>query len=228
VGDHVAYRGQPIALVVADTLPAATETAAAITAGYEAEPFAGTMEAEGAETLVQSDALPARSDIALGDADTAFAGSPVQVDNEFQGPPQHDVPMELMSSVIEWRAGTLVVHESRQTSGAIHNGLALQLRIDADAVQVISPSPGGGFGQRNSLLPHIGPLATAARRLGRPVKLMLTRPQTFHQAAVRPASLHRVRLDADPSGRLLAAIHKVDQQAWLSGTGPNGRCLLVQ
>jgi xanthine dehydrogenase YagR molybdenum-binding subunit len=52
----------------------------------------------------------------------------------------------------------------------------LQLGIDAGRVQVVSPSAGGGFGQRNSLLLHVAPLAIAARRLGRPVKLMLTRP----------------------------------------------------
>jgi xanthine dehydrogenase YagR molybdenum-binding subunit len=211
-GDHVAYRGQPIALVVAETLLAATEAAGMITADYEPEPFAATLEAQGTETLVQSEALPARGDTTVGDADATFAAAPVQVDAEYHGPPQHHVPMEPISSVVEWREDTLVVHESTQTSGAIQHGVALQLGIDAGRVQVISPSAGGGFGQRNSLLPHIGPLAIAARRLGRPVKLMLTRPQTFHQAAFRPASRQRLRLGADTSGRLLAAIHEIDQQ----------------
>jgi xanthine dehydrogenase YagR molybdenum-binding subunit len=211
-GDRIAYRGQPIALVVADTLLAATEAAGMITADYEPESFAATLEAEGTETLVQSKALPGRGDTVIGDADTAFAAAPVQVDAEFHGPPQHHVPMEQISSVVEWCGDTLVVHESTQTSGAIQHGVALQLGIDAGQVQVISQSAGGGFGQRNSLLLHIGPLAFAARRLGRPVKLMLTRPQAFHQAAFRPASRQRLRLGADASGRLLAAIHEIDQQ----------------
>ena len=210
--DRIAYRGQPIALVVADTLLAATEAADLITADYEPEPFAVTLEAEGAETIVQSQAIPMLADTAVGDADAAFAAAPVQVDAEFHGPPQHQVPMELISSVAEWRGDTLVVHEGTQTAGGVQNGVALQLGIDADRVQVISPWVGGGFGQKNSLQPHIGPLAIAARTLGRPVKLVLTRPQTFHQAAFRPASRQRIRLGADASGRLLAAIHEVDQQ----------------
>src|SRR5207302_9860959 len=56
------------------------------------------------------------------------------------------------------------------------------------------------------------PLAIAARRLGRPVTLVLPRTQTFHQASFRPLSRQRVRLGGDASGRLLAAIHEVDQQ----------------
>ncbi|GGK95639.1 xanthine dehydrogenase [Sphaerisporangium melleum] len=212
--DRIAYRGQPIALVVADTPLAATEAAELITAAYEPEPAAFTLDAPGAETLVQAQAIPIPmfADTAVGDADAAFAAAPVQVDVEVSGPNQHQVPMELIGGVVEWHGDTLVVHEGTQNSGAVQNGLARQLGISPDRVQVISPSVGGGFGQKNSLQPHIGPLAIAARRLGRPVKLVLTRPQTFHQASFRPASRQRVRLGADSSGRLVAAIHEIDQQ----------------
>jgi xanthine dehydrogenase YagR molybdenum-binding subunit len=213
-GDRIAFRGQPIALVVADTLLAATRAAELITAAYEPEPFAVTLEAPGTETVVQSQAIPIPlfADTVAGDADAAFAAAPVQVDAEFRGPAQHQVPMELISSVAEWHGDTLVVHEGTQNAGAIQHGLATQLGIDPGQVQVISPSVGGGFGQKNSLQPHIGPLAIAARRLRRPVKMMLPRTQTFHQGSFRPASRHRLRLGADASGRLLAAIHEVDQQ----------------
>jgi xanthine dehydrogenase YagR molybdenum-binding subunit len=214
MNDRIAYRGQPIALVVADTRLAATEAAELITATYQPDPVAVTLDAPGVETVVQSQAIPIPmlADTDVGDADAAFATAPVQVDVTFHGPAQHQVPMELISSVVEWRGDTLVVHEGTQNSGAIQNGVARQLGIDSGRVEVISPSVGGGFGQKNSLQPHIGPLAIAARRLSRPVKLMLTRPQTFHQASFRPASRQRVRLAADASGHLLAAIHDIDQQ----------------
>jgi len=214
VGDHIAYRGQPIAIVVAETPVAATEAAEAITAEYQPEPFALHLDSEGATTLVQEEAipLPFLADIKVGDPDAVIAGSPVQIDNVYEHPPQHAVPMELNGGVVEWQGDTLIVHEGTQNANAVRYGLAQQLGIDAANIEVRSPYLGGGFGQKNSLLLHIGPAAIVSRRLGRPVKLVLARPQTFHNGSFRPATKHRIRLGADESGRILAAIHEVDQQ----------------
>ncbi|MEV7039683.1 xanthine dehydrogenase family protein molybdopterin-binding subunit [Amycolatopsis sp. NPDC051061] len=212
--DHIAYRGQPIALIVAENLVAATEAAELVTAEYETEPFAVHLGAEGATTLVQEEAipLPFLADIKVGDADAAVDASPVRIDSTYEYAAQHAVPMELNGGVVEWRGDTLVVHEGTQNAAALRHGLAQQLGIDAADIEVRSPYVGGGFGQKNSLQPHLGPLALVARRLGRPVKLVLARTQTFHNGSFRPATRHRVRLGADASGKILAAVHEVDQQ----------------
>ncbi|WP_328993211.1 xanthine dehydrogenase family protein molybdopterin-binding subunit [Kribbella sp. NBC_01245] len=210
--DRIAYRGQPIALVVADDLVAATEAAALVTAEYDAEPIAVELDAPGAEVVLQSEAIPRLHDIVLGDADKAFEASAIKVDQEYGNPQQHPVPMELIASVVEWQGDNLVIHEGTQNAAGVQNGLARQLGISASKIEVVSPYVGGGFGQKNSLQPHIGPLAVAARKLGRPIKLVLPRAQTFHSSSYRPATHHRIRLGADASGRLQAAIHDVDQQ----------------
>ena len=214
LGDQVAYRGQPIALIVADTPVAATEAADLVVAEYEPEPFAVGLDADGATSVLQEEAipLPFLADVKVGDADAVFAESPVRVEGTFEHAPQHQVPMELISSIVEWRGDTVIVHEGTQNASALRNGLARQLGIDVANVEIVSPYVGGGFGQKNSLQPHLGPLAVVARRLGRPVKLVIPRPQTFHAASFRPASRHTVKLGADESGKLLAAVHEVDQQ----------------
>ncbi|MFF0086393.1 xanthine dehydrogenase family protein molybdopterin-binding subunit [Streptomyces canus] len=212
LSDVVAYRGQPIALIVADTLVAATEAAELVRARYETEPFAVGIDDEGATSLLQEEALSWFPDVKVGDAESAYAASPVQIDETYLHAAQHQVPMELISSVVEWRGDRLVVHESTQNAGALRHGVATQLNLDPADVEVISPYIGGGFGSRNALQPHIGPLALAARRLMRPVKLVVPRPQTFHTGSFRPVSRHRIRLGADPSGRLLAALHDAEHQ----------------
>jgi xanthine dehydrogenase YagR molybdenum-binding subunit len=79
-------------------------------------------------------------------------------------------------------------------------------------VEVISPFVGGGFGQKYALQMQTVLAAVAAQRLGRAVKLVVPRAQIFHDASFRPATRHRIRLGADRSGHMVAAIHEVDAQ----------------
>jgi xanthine dehydrogenase YagR molybdenum-binding subunit len=214
LGPHIAYRGQPIALVVAKTLEAAIEGASLVRATYEAEPFTVTLDGPGAETIDQAAAIPIPmfADRVAGDADAAFAAADVQIDGVYESSPQHQNPMELLTTVAEWSDGTLTVHEPSQNSGAIRHGLARALGIEPERVHVVAWSAGGGFGQKNSLQMQTVPVAVAARRLGRPVKLVVPRWQIYHDASFRPSTRHRVRLGADRTGRMVAAIHEVKQQ----------------
>lgn len=212
--EHIAYRGQAIALVVAETLLAATQAARLVHARYEPEPFAVTLDSPGVERISQPVAipLPFLADLDVGDAESAYAAAPLRVDATYDLPAQHQNPMELIGATVWWRGDTVVVHEGTQNATAIRHGLAQQLGIDPGDVEVISPYIGGGFGQKNSLQIHIAPLAVAARRLGRPVKLLVSRTQLFHHTSFRPASRHRIRLGADEHGRMLAALHDVEHQ----------------
>lgn len=213
---RIAYRGQPIALVAADTLEAAVEGAALVTAVVDAAPLQLSIAAAPPQDIVaqQGSRLPQElfADRVAGDADAAFAAAPVKVEAEYLSPPQHPNPMELIATVAEWRGDTLVLHEGTQNAGAIRHGVARQLGIPAASIEVVSPQAGGGFGQRNSLQMQTVLAALAARRLGRPVKLVVSRMQGFHDASFRPASRHRVRLAAEASGKVVAAIHETDQQ----------------
>lgn len=210
----VAYRGQPIALIAADTLEAAIEAASLISATYQEDPFSVTLDAAGTETVDQAktplnDYFP---EIKSGDAAKAFAEAPIKIDAVFNCPPQHQNPIELIATVAEWRDGKLIIHEGTQNAESIRHGLATSLGIPAEQIEVISPFAGGGFGQKNSMQMHTLLLAVAAQRLARPVKLVVPRAQLFHDASFRPATRHRIQLGADRSGKMLAAIHEVDAQ----------------
>ena len=169
--DVIAYRGQPIAIVAADTLEAAIEAAALIRATYATESFNVTLDASAGDIIAQAESplpQPMFADRVAGDADRAFADAPVKVDAVFTSPPQHQNPMELIAAVVEWQGGRLIVHEGTQNAGGIRQGLAHELGLAADQVEVISPYVGGGFGQKNSLQMHTVLAAIAARRTRSP------------------------------------------------------------
>ena len=210
----IAYRGQPIALVAAETLEAAIEAAHLVKASYAEEPFSSTLEAKGTETVNQAD-TPLKNvfpEIVAGDADKAFAEASIKVDVVFNCPPQHQNPIELIASIAEWQGDKLIIHEGTQNAEAIRHGLVKALGLSAEQVEVISPFAGGGFGQKNSLQMQTVLTAVAARQTGHPVKLVVPRTGVFHDASFRPASRHHIRLGADRSGRMAAAIHEVDAQ----------------
>lgn len=211
---EIAYRGEPIALVVADSPEAATHAATLVRATYETVPFAVELDAPGIEVIDQAQTPIAHfiPPIAAGDADAAYARAPVQIDAHFASAPQHQNPIELIACVAEWRDGRLVVHEGTQNAEAVRHGLASALGLDAGRIDVISPFVGGGFGQKNSMQGHTVLAAEAARRLGCPVKIVVPRAQLYHLASFRPANRHHVRLGADRSGRMLAAIHEAQAQ----------------
>lgn len=211
---QIAYRGQSVAMVVADTLEAAREAASLVEVAYESVGIVATLDAPDAEPLAQTAVLPQPmfADRRVGDPEGVLDGAAVRVDLRYELPAQHQNPMEIIATVAEWDDGVLTIREPTQNAEGVRHGVAKQLGIEPARVRVLSPTLGGGFGQKNSLQSHTALVALAARSLGRPVKLVMTRAQLFHNASFRPAGRHRVRLGADRNGKLLAAIHEIDQQ----------------
>ena len=211
---QIAYRGQSVAMVVADTLEAAREAAGLVVVTYVPTPFVAALDAPDAEPLDQTAVLPQPmfADRRVGDAEGALARAAVTVDRRYTLPAQHQNPMEIIATMAEWNDGVLTIHEPTQNAESVRHGLAKQLGIEPAKVRVLSPTLGGGFGQKNALQSHTVLVAIVARMLQRPVKLVMTRAQLFHNASFRPASRHHVRLGADRDGRLVAAVHEIDQQ----------------
>jgi xanthine dehydrogenase YagR molybdenum-binding subunit len=208
----IAYRGEPVALVVAESLEAAWEAAYRVHVDYMPEPFAVELDAPGAEIVVQAAALPWFHDFVSGDADQALSGAAVVVDQTYTTPRQHQNPIELHSAVAQWDSDRLTVHEGTQASQSVQQGLAIALGIDPGNVRVLSPYVGGGFGSKNSMCFHSVMAAVASRRVGRPVKLVVPRAQVFYGTSFRSGNTHRVRLGAEPSGRIVAGIHETRAQ----------------
>lgn len=206
--DRIAYAGQIVALVVAETQEAAEEAAARVDVAYEAEPFATTFDDAGAETVRLADLKPKHADPSRGDADAALARAAVRIVARYETPTQHHNPMELFTTACAWDGPRLTVHEPTRYVGALQHGLAAQLGLDPADIRVVSGPIGGHFGSKLALSQHTALVALAARQLGRPVTLVPTRRQGFTIATYRPETRHDIRLGADRDGRFTALVHE--------------------
>jgi xanthine dehydrogenase YagR molybdenum-binding subunit len=209
---EVLYRGECIALAVAETPEAAQEAASRVRVSYDAQLFAVELSGQGGVEVVQAKAMPYFPDFVKGDPAPLIDAAQVAVDATYYSAAQHHNAMEMLSTVAEWRDGNLIVHEGTQAAQAMKIGLAIALSIPEDQVRVISPYVGGAFGQRGSISPHTLLAATAARRVGRPVKLTVPRAQIFHATSFRAATEHHIRIGADRDGRFVGGMHLVRSQ----------------
>jgi xanthine dehydrogenase YagR molybdenum-binding subunit len=209
---EIKYRGQPIALVVAESMEAALGAAALVDVRYAEAPAAVALDAKGATAVGQAEATKYFKDFVTGDPEAAIAAAPIRFEQTYTTPPQHQNPIELLSTVAEWDGDTLLVHEGTQAASAMRGGLSTQLAIPLEKVRVVSPYVGGAFGQRGAISPHTVFAAVAARRVGRPVKLVVPREQVFHATSFRAPSEHLIRMGVSRDGRLTGGVHLVRAQ----------------
>ncbi len=204
---EVHYAGQIVALVVAETSETATAAAAALRIGYEGRSPVASLADPRCETRPLADISALHHDRRKGDLEAALAGAAVRIDSRYTTPIQHHNPIELPGTTCHWQGDHLTVFEPTRYIGAAQHGLAAQLGLAADQVRVVSHFIGGHFGGKLALSQHTAPCALAARRLGRPVRLAVSRRDQFTVANHRTESSHRIRLGATRDGRLLGLGH---------------------
>ena len=210
--ERIMFNGQPIALVVAETLEVARFAASLVRAEYEAEPHATDVHREKHLALAMKD--PTTPFEALftppkrrGDPEPALAAAAARHDGEYYVPIEHHNPMELFAStaVVE-PGGRLTVYDKTQGVQNVQRYLCSVLGMKPDDLRVISTFVGGAFGV--GLRPQFQAVlaALAARALGRSVRLVLTRPQMY-VLGYRPAMIQRISAGARADGTLDAITH---------------------
>lgn len=204
---RIRHAGQIVALIVAETLEGAQEAAGLIRFSYREETPASTLDDPGVELVRASKVSKLHKDPAVGNADAALAAAPVSIDVAYETPTQHHNPIELFSTTCQWTGDTLTVYEPSQFVHGLKHGLAEQLGLSPEQVNVVSPFVGGAFGSKGSVTARSALVALAARRIGRPVKLVVRRDQGFTIATYRAETRHRVKLGAELDGRLVAYRH---------------------
>jgi xanthine dehydrogenase YagR molybdenum-binding subunit len=210
---EVHYRGQFVAAVVAETLEQAREASTLVRVSYAEEPHDVVLRPDhpglyAPETV--NAGFP--TDTEQGDVEGALAAAAATVDATYRTPGQHNNPMEPHATTAWWEGDTLHLIDATQGTTGVRQAVAQVLGIDPEQVRVRAPHVGGGFGSKGSARPNAPLAAIAARLVGRPVRLAVTRQMMFSVVGYRTPTIQRVRLGADGDGRLTAISHDVVEQ----------------
>jgi len=222
--DQVWHDGQVVGIVVAETFEAAREAANKVVVNYAAETPSATFDSPGVQAEVRASHVSGEDpeadpmdDPRVGDAAGAFAAAPVRIDARYATPTQHHNPIELFTTTCSWDGPKLTVYEPSQSMWGSKASVAKQLGMDPDLVRVVSRYVGGAFGSK-AASSRTAWIAVAARRVGRPVKLVATRDQGFTINTYRAETRQRLQLGAGRDGKLIALIH----EGWELTSRPSG------
>jgi xanthine dehydrogenase YagR molybdenum-binding subunit len=208
--DVIRYYGQYIALAVADTFECAKAAADAVRATYakdkhNVDPH---LEPDDEPPVVETSFVATeRLQSERGDPEKAFASAPVKLDQTYVTPVETHNPIELQATTAIWEAPNLTIYEESQGIFNMRGILAQMFGLPKENVRVITKFVGSGFGSKLWPWTHCPLAVAAARQLGKPVKLVLSRRMMFQSVGHRPRTQQRVRLGATADGKLVSLQH---------------------
>ncbi|HEY6832272.1 MAG TPA: xanthine dehydrogenase family protein molybdopterin-binding subunit [Pseudolabrys sp.] len=205
--DRVRYANQPIAVVVAETLEAATEGAALLAPRYEVDP--ARVGLDSSESFVpQAVGVGNPSAVHRGDVEAGLAAASKQIEATYETAPQYHNAMEPHAIVAAWDGDTLSIDTPSQGLVMAQGRIAGLFGIPPNNIHIRSPFLGGGFGSKGLIS---GPQVLgvmAARLVGKPVKLVLRREQMYGPVGHRAPTRQTLRMGTDNDGALTALDHR--------------------
>ena len=233
------YAGECVAVVIADTLENARTAALLVKVNYSAPEATQAFNLEQGEGRIADAKTVGAGDKGheeSGNPEHAFRLATHHVDVTLETSPHHHNAMEPGGIIAAWNDdGGITVHMPSQFcyADAMILGEAFQLPLKErlpriigqvlggfqfdNKVRAISPLTGGAFGSKQANV-HLLLAAMAGKLTGRPVKLILTREQTYTLMPFRGASRHRVRMGANVNGKLEAILQESVMAQGAGGT----------
>ncbi|CAJ0708513.1 Aldehyde oxidoreductase molybdenum-binding subunit PaoC [Ralstonia edaphis] len=205
--DQVHYNGQPVALVVGDTLEHAQAAARMVRVEVAQQPARLDFQTARADAHSPGKVQGQSADTTRGDVVAGMAQAAQRIEAVYGTPMETHNPMEPHATIAVWEGDSLTLYDSTQYVSGVRRTVAKTLGLSPDKLRVVCPFVGGGFGCKGSVWSHVVLAAMAARQVGRPVKLVLERPQMFGPVGGRPRTEQRIALGAASDGRFTAISH---------------------
>src|ERR1700674_1029708 len=194
--DQVRYANQPIAVVIAETLEAATEGAALLSPRYDVLPARVGLDS-GESFVPPAVGIGNPSEMRRGDVEAGLAAASRRIDATYETPTQYHNAMEPHAIVAAWDGDTLSIDTPSQGLVVAQGRIAGLFGISPEKIHIRSPFLGGGFGSKGLISgPQILGIL-AAKLVGRPVKLVLRREQMYGPVGHRAPTRQTLRLGAD-------------------------------
>ncbi|MCJ1960634.1 aldehyde oxidoreductase molybdenum-binding subunit PaoC [Novosphingobium mangrovi (ex Hu et al. 2023)] len=220
-GSEIRFYHQALALVVAETFEQARAAAKLVRVDYERTQGNHDFHALAPDApLVEGSDGPDVSKV--GDFEAAYASAPVSIDVTYETPHESHAMMEPHASIAAWEGEKLTIWTSNQMIAWSKQAVAKMLDLDPANVRLDSPFLGGGFGAKLFVRVDAVVAALAAKKAGRPVKVMLDRPLVFNNTTHRSATIQRLRFGAERDGRLTAISHECTSGNLAGQEGENG------
>ena len=226
--NKVHYLGQFIAVVVAETYEQARTAAYKLKVRYTEEKGANDLQSELPKAKKPKMFMGEEAQVNEGKAGASLAASAHRIDHSYSTPVEHHHPMEPHATIAVWDGNEkLTLYDTTQGVGLTSAVAAYFLGLKTENVLVMAPFVGGGFGCKGLWL-HTLLVAMAAKAVARPVKLVLTRQMMQTNVGHRAATIQRVALGTDASGKLSAVRHHTDTYTNLTEFfEPSGKQSLV-
>jgi xanthine dehydrogenase YagR molybdenum-binding subunit len=201
--DQIHFNNQPLALAVAETLEQAQHAASLVRVEYDVAKHKTNLT----QHLATNVAPKQEASYARGQPD-AYKTAPMRVEQEYRTPVQVHNPMEMHAAIALWEGEKLTVYNKTQGPKLAQGDLMRMWQLPAESVQVHSPFVGGAFGGSSRIWPPEMAAILAARKLGRPVKVMGRRDHEFNMVGYRPQSIQKMGVGATPDGTLVGITHQ--------------------
>lgn len=210
--NKVHFYGEYIGLVVAETFEQAQYAARLVKFNYKEDknPAINFDKSRGKAYKPNE-----QSDYSRGDIKAGLAEADEVVEVTYNTPIEHHHPMELHAVIASWDNGKVTAYASQQIVRDATICISDTFQIPKKNVRVIASFVGGGFGSKLNVERHVIMAIMAAKMVGKPVQVTVTRPQMFTNTGMRQSNEQKMRVGAKKDGILTALSHET-----LSHTSP--------
>ena len=210
--NKVHFYGEYVGLVVAETFEQAQYAARLVKFKYKKDP----------NPAIHLDKLRAKaykpnekSDYSRGDMKAGLAAADEKLEVTYNTPIEHHHPMELHAVIASWDNGKVTAYASQQIVNDATIAISDTFQIPKKDVRVVAAYVGGGFGSKLNVERHVIMAVMAAKMVGKPVQVTVTRQQMFTNTSLRQHNEQKMKVGAKKDGTLTALSHET-----LSHTSP--------